>query len=172
MKALEGRVHRVDDDVDTDRIIPARHCTSFAPADLAPHALEDYDPELAARVQPGDVLVAGANFGCGSSREHAPVALRACGFAGVVAASFARIFYRNAVNIGLPVLVCPAAAAGVRDGATITADLESGRITDHETGQVFAADPVSEAVAAVIAAGGLVPLVRARLAGAGEPEGV
>jgi len=165
---LLGRAHRVGDDIDTDRIIPARYCTSFAPEDLAPHALEDHDPELAGRVAAGDILVAGDNFGCGSSREHAPVALQAAGFSCVIAASFARIFYRNAVNIGLPVLVCEAAAREIADGAEVEVDLAAGRVIDRSADRGYEAEPVSDAVSAIISAGGLVPFVRARLDGPGH----
>ena len=155
------RLHRFGDHVDTDVILPGRYLSLTEPADLAPHCFEGLDPGFAGRVRPGHVIVAGRNFGAGSSREHAAIAIKACGIHSVVAASFARIFYRNAVNIGLPVLICPDIAAEVEDGETATVDLESGRI-GHE-GKTYLADPLPETIRAIVAAGGLVPFVKMRL---------
>ena len=166
MTPLRGRVHRYGDDIDTDVIIPARYCATTRVEELAPHALADLDPGFAARVRPGDLLVAGRNFGCGSSRETAPLALQGAGVAAVVASSFARIFYRNAVNVGLPILECPAAVAAARDGDVLTIDLASGVITAQD-GASFTAAPFPPLMRAIIAAGGLVPYVRQRLLGAG-----
>jgi 3-isopropylmalate dehydratase small subunit len=158
------RAWRFGDNVDTDVIIPARYLTTTDPAELAAHAMEGVDPEFASKVSPGDVVVAGDNFGCGSSREHAATALSGAGVAAVVAPSFARIFFRNAINTGLPVLVSRDAAAAIEDGHEVTADITAGVITDVTTGRAFQAEPLPEAVREIVAAGGLVPWVRARLA--------
>lgn len=158
-----GRAHVYGDNVDTDVIIPARYLTTIDPDELAPHALEDLDPGFAQRVRPGDVLVAGRNFGCGSSREHAPVALKGTGIAAVVAASFARIFFRNAINTGLPIVVCPQAAAEVCDGDEVSVDVASGTVVDETTGRTFHGEPLPAFVMEIVRAGGLVPYVRARV---------
>ena len=144
-------------------IIPARHLTSSDPAQLAPHALEDLDPSFSTRVRPGDVLFAGRNFGCGSSREHAPLALLGAGVGAVVASSFARIFFRNAVNTGLTVMTCPDAVAATETGHHVEVDVTAGRIRNLTLGIEFAAEPVPELVAAIARAGGLVPYVAAAL---------
>lgn len=158
-----GRAHVYGDNVDTDVIIPARYLTTIDPGELAPHALEDLDPGFAARVRPGDVLVAGRNFGCGSSREHAPVALKGTGIAAVVAASFARIFFRNAINTGLPIVVCPRAAAEIAGGDEVSVDVGSGTVVDETTGRTFQGEPLPGFVMEIVRAGGLVPYVRARV---------
>uniref|UniRef100_A0A7C2IFW3 3-isopropylmalate dehydratase small subunit n=1 Tax=Ammonifex degensii TaxID=42838 RepID=A0A7C2IFW3_9THEO len=160
---LEGTVFRFGDNVDTDLIIPARYLNTSDPAELARHCMEDADPAFAAQVKPGDLIVAGTNFGCGSSREHAPVAIKAAGVACVVAKSFARIFYRNAFNIGLPILECPEAEA-IAPGSRVRVDLETGTITVVDTGQQYRARPVPPFMREIIAAGGLIPYVKARLA--------
>ncbi len=129
MSALQGRAHRVGDNVDTDRIIPGKYTKTLDTSDLAKHVLEDYDAGLAGRVAPGDVLVAGENFGCGSSREQAPLALKAAGFSCVVAHSFARIFYRNAINIGLPLVEVP--DHDIREGHQVRVELVEGRVIDE-----------------------------------------
>ncbi|MGE5552595.1 MAG: 3-isopropylmalate dehydratase small subunit [Betaproteobacteria bacterium] len=172
---LTGRVHRFGDDIDTDLIIPARYLNTSDPAELARHAMEDADPSFAGRVRPGDFVVAGKNFGCGSSREHAPLALKAAGVAGVIASSFARIFYRNAFNIGLPIFEAPEAAAALRDGEEVAVDPAAGRIVRLSTGEEFAATPFPEFMQNLVAAGGLVPYVRQRLAerrAAGNGQGL
>lgn len=148
------------DNIDTDAIIPARYLNTPDPAELAAHCMEDADAGFASAVRPGDIIVAGRNFGCGSSREHAPLAIKACGVACVVAASFARIFYRNAVNIGLPILECPAAAEGITAGDEVSVDLATGEIRDIASGRVFAAEPFPQFMRDIIAAGGLAGYLR------------
>jgi 3-isopropylmalate/(R)-2-methylmalate dehydratase small subunit len=151
------------DSVDTDVIIPARYLTTSETTELARHVLEDLDAAFAAEVAPGDVVFAGANFGCGSSREHAPLALKGAGVGAVVAESFARIFFRNAVNTGLPVMVCPAAIAVTKSGDEVDVDVAAQVITNRTRGRDFYADPLPEFVLAITRVGGLVPWVRARL---------
>lgn len=149
------KAHKYGNDVDTDVIIPARHLNTSVPEELAAHCMEDIDPAFADRVQCGDILVAGRNFGCGSSREHAPIAIKASGISCVIAETFARIFYRNALNIGLPILECPAAANAISAGDEVTVNLETGEIADHTTGQTFHAEPFPPFMMELIAAGGL-----------------
>lgn len=158
---ISGTIHKFGDHIDTDVILPGRYLSVRDPSELARHCLEGLDPTFASRVGSGDLIVAGRNFGAGSSREHAPIALKAAGVACVVAASFARIFYRNAVNIGLPVVVCPAFSAVARSGATATIDLETGRVVYE--GTTYEGDALPESVRAIVAAGGLAPYVRRRL---------
>ena len=150
------------DNVDTDVIIPARYLITSDPSELAKHAMEDLDPAFAEQVSPGDVVVAGSNFGCGSSREHAPIALKAAGVSAVVAGSFARIFFRNAINVGLPICVSPDAVAGITAGNEIEVDLTAGVVTNKSSGQTFSVEPLPPFVLEIVAAGGLVPWVRAR----------
>ena len=152
---VRGTAHKYGDNVDTDVIIPARYLNTPDAQELARHCMEDIDPAFAGRVQCGDILVAGRNFGCGSSREHAPLAIKACGVSCVVAATFARIFYRNALNIGLPILECPAAARAISAGDEVSVDFETGEIVDKTTGQTFAAEPFPPFMLELIAAGGL-----------------
>ena len=156
------RAHKYGNDVDTDVIIPARHLNTSAPEELAAHCMEDIDPMFAGRVRHGDIIVAGRNFGCGSSREHAPLAIKASGISCVVAESFARIFYRNALNIGLPILECPAAANAISAGDEVSVDLETGEITDITTGRTFRAEPFPPFMMELIAAGGLAAYLKAR----------
>ena len=137
---VEGKVHKYGDNVDTDVIIPARYLNTPDAKELAAHCMEDIDAQFASSVKPGDILVAGRNFGCGSSREHAPLAIKTCGVSCVIAASFARIFYRNALNIALPILECPEAAAAIRNGDEVSIDFDSGTIVDETTGASFAAE--------------------------------
>lgn len=142
MKAAEGRVFKFGDNVDTDVIIPARYLNSSDPAELATHCMEDIDADFVKKVHVGDIIVATKNFGCGSSREHAPLAIKAAGVSCVIAETFARIFYRNAINIGLPIIECPEAAVGISDGDEVHVDFDSGVITNvtkNETyqGQAF-----------------------------------
>ena len=138
---VSGKTHKYGDNVDTDVIIPARYLNTPDAQELAKHCMEDIDAGFAARVRPGEIMVAGRNFGCGSSREHAPLAIKACGVACVIAATFARIFYRNALNIGLPILECPEAAAAIKAGDTVSVDFDTGVITDETTGQTFRGEP-------------------------------
>jgi 3-isopropylmalate/(R)-2-methylmalate dehydratase small subunit len=155
------------DNVDTDVIIPARYLTSTDESDLAKHALEDLDPEFVAGVRPGDIVVAGANFGCGSSREHAPLALKGAGIAAVVAASFARIFFRNAINTGLAISTCPEAAAATEPGDEIEVDIETGVVSNPTRGMIWRTEPMPEFVMQIVKSGGLVPWVRDRATPAG-----
>ncbi len=164
MSALRGRAHVYADNVNTDVIIPARYLTSYDPAELAAHCMEDIDPDFVRKVRPGDIIVAGENFGCGSSREHAPVAIKAAGVSAVVAKSFARIFFRNAINGGLAALACPQAAADTTDGDELSIDLAAGRIENVTKGRTYQAEPFPEFLQEIVAAGGLVPHTRKRLA--------
>ena len=136
MKAF-GTVHKYGDNVDTDVIIPARYLNSSDPKELAKNCMEDIDPDFVNRVKPGDIMVGQKNFGCGSSREHAPIAIKASGISCVIAETFARIFYRNAINIGLPIIECPEAAVAIQAGDEVEVDFDSGIITDVTTGQKF-----------------------------------
>ncbi len=162
-KILRGKVWRYGQNIDTDVIIPARYLNMSTPEELAQHCMEDIDPEFAGEVQEGDIIVGGENFGCGSSREHAPLAIKGARVSCVIAESFARIFYRNAINIGLPILVCPEAARAVRTGDHLTVDLETGRITHIESGETYTTSPFPPFIMDIIEAGGLVPYTRARL---------
>ncbi len=151
----EGTVHKYGDNIDTDVIIPARYLLSGDAGVLAKHCMEDIDDGFISRVKPGDVMVGGENFGCGSSREHAPLALKGSGISCVIAASFARIFYRNAINIGLPIFECPAAAEAIENGDTVSINPSSGEILDKTTGKAFYAAPFPEEIQKIIDAGGL-----------------
>ena len=162
MTMIKGTVHKYGDNVDTDVIIPARYLNTPDAKELAAHCMEDIDAEFAGRVRPGDIVVAGRNFGCGSSREHAPIAIKASGVACVVAESFARIFYRNALNIALPILECPDAARAIASGDEVSVDIESGEIADLTTGERFAAEPFPPFMQELIKAGGLVAYLRSR----------
>ena len=135
MKAAHGRVFKYGDNVDTDVIIPARYLNSSDPKELATHCMEDIDKDFVNNVKAGDIMVANKNFGCGSSREHAPIAIKAAGVSCVIAETFARIFYRNAINIGLPIIECPEAAKAIKAGDEVTVDFYSGIITDETTGE-------------------------------------
>ncbi|MDY2777324.1 MAG: 3-isopropylmalate dehydratase small subunit [Collinsella sp.] len=160
---FKGTVFRYGRDVDTDVIIPARYLNSSDHAHLAAHAMEDIDPSFASSVKPGDIVVAEENFGCGSSREHAPVALKAAGVSVVIAKSFARIFYRNAINVGLPIMECSSAVDAIAAGDVVSVDTETGAIVDEQTGESFTAEPFPPFVAEIIQAGGLVARTRARI---------
>jgi 3-isopropylmalate/(R)-2-methylmalate dehydratase small subunit len=153
--SIQGKVFKYGANVDTDVIIPARYLNTSEPAELARHCMEDIDKTFIDRVQPGDMIVAGTNFGCGSSREHAPVAIKASGISCVIAPSFARIFYRNAINMGLPILECAEAAAAISDGDTVTVDFATGRIEDQTTGQTFQARPFPPFIRRIIESDGL-----------------
>ncbi len=161
---LRGRVHRYGANVDTDAIVPARHLNLSESADLAQHCMEDVDAEFVTRVRPGDIIVAETNFGSGSSREHAPLALKGSGISAVVAKSFARIFYRNAMNIGLPIVECPAAVDGARAGDIMEIDLDSGQITNVTRRKTCKARPFPPFMLELIAAGGLIDHTKKRLA--------
>jgi len=162
--SIQGTVFRYQDNVDTDVIIPARYLNTIDPAELASHCMEDIDATFVKRVKAGDIIVAGKNFGCGSSREHAPIAIKAAGIACVIAASFARIFYRNAINIGLPILECPEAVAAIQAGETVNVDLDTGKIVNVTTGRSFNGAPFPPFMKDLIAQGGLVNYVKAKLA--------
>jgi 3-isopropylmalate/(R)-2-methylmalate dehydratase small subunit len=159
---LTGKAWKYGANVDTDAIIPARYLNLSTPEELARHCMENLDPEFAQQVQPGDIIVATTNFGCGSSREHAPLAIKGAGVSGVIAKSFARIFYRNAINTGLPILECPAAVEGSEAGQTLEVELETGRIHNLDTGQTFQAEPYPEFMMGIIQAGGLIEYTRGR----------
>ena len=154
MKA-QGLVHRYADNVDTDVIIPARYLNTSSHAELASHCMEDIDRDFVSRVKEGDIIVAGKNFGCGSSREHAPIAIKASGISCVIAASFARIFYRNAINIGLAILECPQASADVKAGDELSVDFDSGVISNLTTGKQYQAEPFPPFIQEIIQCGGL-----------------
>ena len=159
---VNARVFKYGDNVDTDVIIPARYLNAPSPEELAKHCMEDIDPEFTAKVQAGDVIVGGANFGCGSSREHAPIAIRACGVRCVIAASFVRIFYRNAINIGFPILECPEAAAEIQNGDRVSVDFDSGVIRDETTGRSYQAVAFPAFINRIIEHDGLLPYLKAR----------
>ncbi len=159
---VTGTVFKYGDNVDTDVIIPARYLNAPSPAELAVHCMEDIDPTYAKRVSKGDIMVGGWNFGCGSSREHAPIAIQASGAACVIAASFARIFYRNAINIGFPILECPEAAAAIEEGHRVSVDFKTGVITDETAGQSFQATAFPAFIEKIIDRGGLLPYLKAR----------
>lgn len=154
---ISGNVFKYGDNVDTDVIIPARYLNTVSEKELASHCMEDIDANFVKEVKPGDIIVAGENFGCGSSREHAPLAIKASGVSLVIAESFARIFYRNSINIGLSILECPAAAKAVKAGDKLICDLESGVICDVSTGEKFQAEPFPPFISEIIADGGLIP---------------
>jgi 3-isopropylmalate/(R)-2-methylmalate dehydratase small subunit len=160
---LEGNAWRYGRNVDTDVIIPARYLAINDPKELAEHCLEDLDPEFVGKVREGDIIVAEENFGSGSSREHAPLAIQGCGVAAVIASSFARIFYRNAFNVGLPILESPQAVEGTNTGDRLRVDLEKGLIENITTGNMYQATPVPEFMQEIISRGGLVEYVKHRL---------
>jgi 3-isopropylmalate dehydratase small subunit len=164
---LHGHAHKYGDHVDTDVIIPARYLASSDADELASHCLEDLDADFVKKVQPGDVIVAGRNFGCGSSREHAPLAIKTAGVSAVIAASFARIFYRNALNIGLPIIESEEAAQGIQSGDEVEVDLASGVIHNLTRGEDYPFAPLTGPAADLVEAGGLRPLVARRLAARG-----
>jgi 3-isopropylmalate/(R)-2-methylmalate dehydratase small subunit len=151
-----GKVFKYGANVDTDVIIPARYLNTSDPRELAAHCMEDLDAGFIHSVKPGDIIVAGTNFGCGSSREHAPVAIKACGIGCVIAPSFARIFYRNAINMGLPIMECAEAAEAIANGDEVEVDFDSGVIRDVTSGKVFQARPFPDFIKKIIAADGLV----------------
>ncbi len=160
---FEGNAHRYGRDIDTDVIIPARYLNTSDPQELAQHCLEDLDAEFVAKVEPGDIIVAEENFGCGSSREHAPIAIKAAGVPVVIAKSFARIFYRNSINTGLAILECPEAVDAIKAGDRVSVDTDTGIITDLTTGESFTAQPFPPFIADIIEQGGLINRTRSVL---------
>ena len=158
----KGRVHKYQDNVDTDVIIPARYLNTKDHAELASHCMEDIDPDFVKNVKPGDIIVAGENFGCGSSREHAPIAIKASGVSCVIATTFARIFYRNAINIGLPILECPEASKGIEDGDQVEVDFSKGEIRNVTKNETYTAAPFPEFIRGIINAGGLLASIKER----------
>jgi len=160
---VSGKVFKYGDNVDTDVIIPARHLTSADPEILKLHCMEDIDASFAGTVKAGDIMVAGKNFGCGSSREHAPVAIKASGISLVIASDFARIFYRNAINTGLPILECPEASEKIKAGDVVEADFDTGVITNVTRNETYQAAAFPEFIEKIIKAGGLVEYTRKEL---------
>lgn len=160
MAVLEGKVWRYGDNIDTDVIIPARYLNTFAPKELAKHCMVDIDKDFAQKVRPGDIMVGGKNFGCGSSREHAPVAIKACGVPVIIAASFARIFYRNGINVGLPLMEIGDNVERIHAGDKLSVDLSSGKIRDITTGETFQATPLPGFIQDIAKAGGLIQYVK------------
>ncbi|MEX2458698.1 MAG: 3-isopropylmalate dehydratase small subunit [Actinomycetota bacterium] len=165
---IEGPAHVYGDNVDTDVIIPARYLTTIDPAELAAHCLEDLDPDFVKRCRFGDVIVAGRNFGSGSSREHAPIAIKASGIACIVAESFARIFYRNAINVGLPIVECEGITDGAESGQVFRVDLAAGVVENVARGRSHAATPLPSFMKEILDAGGLMPWVKRSLDAGGE----
>ena len=166
MTAVEGRAHVYGDNVDTDVIIPARYLTSTEPEELAKHCMEDLDPEFVNRVQPGDLMVGGRNFGSGSSREHAPLAIKGAGIACILAESFARIFYRNSINVGLPIVECPGISTDAQPGDRFRVDLDAGRVENLTRRTSHEATAMPEFMRGILDAGGLMPWVKRQLVNA------
>ena len=160
MKNAHGKVIKYGDNVDTDVIIPARYLNTSDHSELASHCMEDLDKDFTKRVEKGDIMVAGDNFGCGSSREHAPIAIKASGISLVIANTFARIFYRNSINIGLAILECPEAVANISDGDKVEADLDNGIIYNRTTGKSFKTQPFPEFIQKIIENGGLIETIK------------
>lgn len=156
----QGHVFKYPDNVDTDVIIPARYLNTADAKELAKHCMEDIDADYVNKVQPGDIMVAGWNFGCGSSREHAPLVIKTCGTGCVIAKSFARIFYRNAINIGMPILECEQAAEEIQPGQEVSVDFDTGIITNLTTGKTYQAEPFPEFIQNIIKSGGLLASLR------------
>ena len=157
---MKGKVWKFGDNVNTDEIIPARYLNTSDPAELARHCMETVDPEFVRKISPGDIIMAEDNFGCGSSREHAPLALKTAGLACVVARSFARIFFRNAINIGLPIIECPEAVAGTNQGDELEVDVAKGLVRNVTQGTEWRVPPFPEEMQQIIAAGGLMNFVK------------
>jgi 3-isopropylmalate dehydratase small subunit len=160
---LAGKAWKFGVDIDTDAIIPARYLNTSDPRELAKHCMEDADPDFAQNVSAGDIIVADRNFGCGSSREHAPIAIKAAGISCVIAASFARIFYRNAFNMGLPILESPEASADIITGEHLELDLSTGKILNRSRNHTYQAQPMPTFMQELVAAGGLIPYVMKRM---------
>jgi len=161
---FHGTAHKYGRDIDTDVIIPARYLNTSVPEELAKHCMEDLDPHFVSKIEFGDILVAEENFGCGSSREHAPISIKAAGVSVVIAKSFARIFYRNAINTGLAIMESPEAVDGISDGDEVEVDADAGIITNKTTGATFKAQPFPPFVKDIIEKGGLIEAVKAKLA--------
>jgi 3-isopropylmalate/(R)-2-methylmalate dehydratase small subunit len=161
---LKGQVHKYGANVDTDVIIPARYLNVSEPMELAKHCMEDIDSQFIKKMKKGDIILADANFGCGSSREHAPLAIKSAGISCVIARSFARIFFRNAINIGLPLLECGECVDKTKDGDTLEVDLSNGKIVNLSNGQFFTASPYPEFMSELINAGGLIEYTKNKLA--------
>ena len=160
---LKGKVQKYGANVDTDAIIPARYLNVSEAVELAQHCMEDIDVDFIKRIKPGDIIMAETNFGCGSSREHAPLAIKAAGVSCIIAKSFARIFFRNAINIGLPLLECASAVENIQNGQTLEVDIASGKIKNMDTGVEFIAEPYPQFMAEIIADGGLIEYTKKRL---------
>ena len=158
-----GTAHRYGRDIDTDVIIPARYLNTSDPIELGKHCLEDLDVGFVDKVQPGDILVADENFGCGSSREHAPISIKAAGGSVIIAKSFARIFYRNAINTGLPIMEAPEAVDAIKNGDIVTVDADTGAIVNETTGETFSAQPFPPFIKEIIEQGGLIERIKARV---------
>jgi len=161
---LRGQAWKFGKNIDTDAIIPARHCNTADPQELAKHCMEDADPDFVKKMKPGDFIVADSNFGCGSSREVAPISLKAAGVSAVIARSFARIFFRNSINIGLPILECPAAADGISEGDEVEAEPATGIIRNLTRGETYQAEPFPDFLRRIIDRGGLLAYVEERIA--------
>ncbi|HIU48647.1 MAG TPA: 3-isopropylmalate dehydratase small subunit [Candidatus Avimonoglobus intestinipullorum] len=159
MKA-QGTVIKYGDNIDTDVIIPARYLNTWLPEELAKHCMEDIDKDFASKIKPGDIMVGGANFGCGSSREHAPIAIKASGISCVIAKDFARIFYRNAINIGLPILECAEASADIENGDEVAVDFDTGVITNMTKNKTYQAVAFPQFMQDIINAGGLIEQIK------------
>jgi len=159
-KILKGKVHKYGDNIDTDVIIPARYLNTANPVELASHAMEDLDKDFVNKVQPGDIIVAGENFGCGSSREHAPLAIKYSGISCVIASSFARIFFRNSINIALPILESAEAAEKINDGDELSIDLSAGIIQNITKGEEYKVNPMPEFIQKIMDAGGLIESIK------------
>jgi len=164
---IRGKAWKFGDHIDTDVIIPARYLNTSDPGELARHCMEDADPEFASKVHPGDIIVAGENFGCGSSREHAPIAIKAAGVACVVAKSFARIFYRNAFNTGLPIVECPEGVEAIQEGDEVEVDLERGVVRDITKGEEYPFAPIPSFIQELLGKGGLLEYVKERMKAGG-----
>lgn len=162
---FRGTVHKYGRDIDTDVIIPARYLNTSVPEELAKHCMEDLDAGFVTKVAAGDILVADENFGCGSSREHAPISIKAAGVSVIIAKSFARIFYRNAINTGLPIMEAPDAVDGISDGDTVVVDADAGTITNETTGATYQAQPFPPFIKDIIETGGLIESVKHRARG-------
>lgn len=165
---VTGNVHKYGDNVDTDVIIPARYLNAPDHKELAKHCMEDIDAEFASKVQTGDIIVAGNNFGCGSSREHAPISIKACSVSCVIASSFARIFYRNSINIGFPIMECPEAVEGIRGGDKVSVDFKTGLIRNETNGKEFKAMAFPPFINQIIEQGGLINSIKA----SGKAKGI
>ncbi|WP_457568624.1 3-isopropylmalate dehydratase small subunit [Desulfurobacterium sp.] len=163
METYRGRAFKFGDDINTDEIIPARYLNTSDPAELAKHCMEDADPEFPSKVQKGDIIVGGKNFGCGSSREHAPIAIKAAGVSAVIAKSFARIFYRNCINIGLPIFESPEAVEGIEEGDIVEVNPTTGVIRNVTKGIEFKATPIPPEIRKIMDAGGLMEYAKQKL---------